>query len=215
MQARIFIRVSFRCSGGLVAWREVVGLDLVMHGELVDDRAACLVHAEHLDIGGVSPELEDHLVKRGYRRDIPEVGAADIDHNSVQRFPKVKRVDELFRRSIEHLPGHKVGAAAAIIGHRRCHAEDLPDLPGKEDSAQQDTRQHADGKIVCCHHHSDCCQHHDTGGAGMGLEVAKRHPAEGSNRYHDHYRDERGHGNPAHGITQPHDQYPVSYTHLT
>src|SRR5690606_16684399 len=96
-----------------LAHQLVDGVRLVVHAEAVDDGGAGLVEPEHFHFGALAAELDDYLVQRGYRGNVPEMRAAQVDYHLVQYFPEVECADELVRGAEEHLPGHLVGSLLA------------------------------------------------------------------------------------------------------
>src|SRR3546814_5399353 len=60
------------------------GARFVMNSIALDHHGAFFVQTENLDHRALAPELEDRLVQRAHRRDVPEVRTADIDHHLVE-----------------------------------------------------------------------------------------------------------------------------------
>src|SRR3546814_2788054 len=57
------------------------GARFVMNSIALDHHGAFFVQTENLDHRALAPELEDRLVQRAHRRDVPEVRTADIDRS--------------------------------------------------------------------------------------------------------------------------------------
>ncbi len=189
-----------------VARDEVERVDLVVDRELVNDRRAGLVHPDDLDFRAFTAELHDDLVERGDGRDVPEVRACHIDLHALQHLLKVEGRDERVRRREEDLPDDGVDALGAVVGCDRVDRDDLPDLPGEEDTAQQHTDEHAVGEVVRSDDDSDGREHHDARTSGMRPQVLERRPAERADRDHDHDGDQRRHRDPSDPIAEDHDQ---------
>src|SRR3546814_3003402 len=62
------------------------GARFVMNSIALDHHGAFFVQTENLDHRALAPELEDRLVQRAHRRDVPEVRTADIAHHLVEHF---------------------------------------------------------------------------------------------------------------------------------
>src|SRR3546814_14941146 len=60
------------------------GARFVMNSIALDHHGAFFVQTENLDHRALAPELEDRLVQRAHRRDVPEVRPADNDHHLVE-----------------------------------------------------------------------------------------------------------------------------------
>src|SRR3546814_3449389 len=73
-----------------------------MNSIALDHHGAFFVQTENLDHRALAPELEDRLVQRAHRRDVPEVRTADIDHHLVEHFLVVEGFHEAVGRSEEH-----------------------------------------------------------------------------------------------------------------
>src|SRR6056297_3231831 len=144
----------------------VHGAGLVVHGQPVDQRLGRLVHAHDLDLGPVAAEFQDRHVQCLYRADIPDMRAADIDHDAFGGFLEVEGIHEILHRSVEQLTFDVVSAYAAIGADLRANGEKLCDLAGKEDARQEHAHQHADGEVVGIDHGHHRREHHDGGGPG-------------------------------------------------
>src|SRR3546814_8368487 len=74
-----------------------------MNSIALDHHGAFFVQTENLDHRALAPELEDRLVQRAHRRDVPEVRTADIDHHLVEHFLVVEGFHEAVGGGEEHL----------------------------------------------------------------------------------------------------------------
>jgi hypothetical protein len=76
---------------------------------------------------------------------------------------------------------------------------------GKEEAGEQDADQHAFGQVMRADRHHDGGQHYHAGAFGVFAQVANRAPVEGADGHHDHHRDQRGHWNTGHPVTDEDD----------
>lgn len=85
-----------------------------MNSVPLDHHGAFLVQAEDLDDRAFAAELEDSLVERTHRRDIPEVRPAHIDHHPVEHFLVIESFHEPVGGGEEHLPLDAIGAGCPV-----------------------------------------------------------------------------------------------------
>src|SRR3546814_12752800 len=89
------------------------GARFVMNSMALDHHGAFFVQTENLDHRALAPELEDRLVQRAHRRDVPEVRTADMDHHLVEHFLVVEGFHE---RSEERRVGKEWVSTCRIRG---------------------------------------------------------------------------------------------------
>src|SRR6185312_13156554 len=91
------------------------GVGAVMHGEGVHDCGTGFVEADNLDVGAGFAEFEHGLVDGVDASEVPDMGAADVDGDAVQRFGKIKGVEEIFGGRKENLAFDTVTAMPALV----------------------------------------------------------------------------------------------------
>ena len=125
------------CDRLLVAHQAFERAGLVVDGQPVDDGLAGLVQADDLDLGAVAAELQHDRVERGDAGDVPDMRAADVDDDPLQRLLEVEGGSEVLGRGEEDLALDDVGARpcrrpSSVGGD----PEELRDLAGEEDAAR-------------------------------------------------------------------------------
>src|SRR5680860_50576 len=77
-----------------VPHQHVFGAVLVMHGKFIHHRCAGSIEADDFDFSAFATELDDHLIQRTHRRDVPEMGATNVDADFLNDFLEIEGTDE-------------------------------------------------------------------------------------------------------------------------
>src|SRR5699024_8679266 len=168
-----------------------------------------------LDLYVTPAEVLAHLVQGGHRGGIPYVRARHVDHDPGQSlFGVVESIDQLTGGGEEHLTGDRVHAGAALGIE---HAGDIGlhgGLAGEEHHRHDHADDDTEGQVAGCHDHHDGDDHDQGLGPGQLLDGLRGDaaPVEGHDRHEDHHRDQRGHGDHPHDVTQSNTQDDQEHT---
>lgn len=69
-------------------------VSFVLDAVAVNQGRAGFVHADDIDDGTFSLELEQNLVKRMYRCDVPKICLSHVNRDAIKRFLEVEGIDE-------------------------------------------------------------------------------------------------------------------------
>ena len=170
-------------------------------------RRARLVHADDLDLRALAAEFQHHRVQRANAGDVPEMRAADIDHDALQRLAEVEGRDEVLGRGEEDLALDDVGPLAAVRRQRRGDAEELRDLRRRRrcrTAARRPARPCA--RLWVTTTRATVASITTLEPSRVDAQVRDATPAEGADRHHDHDGDQRRHRDLPHPVAEDHDQ---------
>ena len=124
-----------------------------MHAKPIHNRGTGLIQADDLNRCTLPAELDDDLIQSTHGGDIPEVGATQVNHHPIKRFPEIKARSKLVRRTEKHLAHHLVATLFAIGAQHAADMQVMTNLVGEKHCRQQHADKHAIGQVMGRHHH--------------------------------------------------------------
>jgi len=104
----------------------------IVDSETIDDSSGRLILPDHFHLFSRIAELYNRFIQRIHRRDVPEMGAADIDDDISDILFVIKRIGETVGRVKKDLPDKFVDARTTRLFVRFVPVHKMADFIGKE-----------------------------------------------------------------------------------